>query len=139
MRRADDACGSPFARSDHLLIPATSRLRFWRQQLLLLCAGPYLLGAGVLSFMGQRSLTGQRQHSGLRALHNIFDMLNADISAEEQKKVARGILDGSYKSPYLKLLNPTRDVQRTLSTAGFDMFLEIHNKAKAAINSFTQP
>ena len=74
--------------------------------------------------------------AGLRALHNIFDMLNADISAEEQKKVARGILDGSYKSPYLKLLNPSRDVQRTLSTAGFDMFLEIHNNAKAAIKSY---
>ena len=74
--------------------------------------------------------------AGLRALHNIFDMLNASITAEEEKKVARGILDGSYKSPYLKLLNPSRDVQRTLSTAGFDMFLEIHNNAKAAIKSF---
>ena len=74
--------------------------------------------------------------AGLRALHNIFDMLNANITAEEEKKVSRGILDGSYKSPYLKLLNPSRDVQRTLSTAGFDMFLEIHNNAKAAIKSF---
>ncbi|MCB0213709.1 MAG: STAS domain-containing protein [Anaerolineae bacterium] len=74
--------------------------------------------------------------AGLRALHNMFDMLNADISPEEGKKVARGILDGSYKSPYLKLLNPSRDVQRTLSTAGFDMFLEIHNNAKAAIKSY---
>ncbi|HRV91693.1 MAG TPA: STAS domain-containing protein [Anaerolineae bacterium] len=74
--------------------------------------------------------------AGLRALHNIFDLLNAGASEETQKKMKRGILDGSYKSPYLKLLNPSRDVKRTLSTSGFDMFLEIHTNAKAAVNSF---
>ncbi|MCB0167335.1 MAG: hypothetical protein KDI79_24105, partial [Anaerolineae bacterium] len=74
--------------------------------------------------------------AGLRALHNIFERLNASASEESAKKMKKGILDGSYKSPYLKLLNPSRDVVRTLSTSGFDMFLEIHTNAKTAISSF---
>lgn len=74
--------------------------------------------------------------AGLRALHKIFDMLNSDITQESEKKIARGVIDGSYKSPYLKLLNPSRDVLQTLSISGFDMFLEIHKNAKAAIKSY---
>lgn len=74
--------------------------------------------------------------AGLRALHNIFDLFNSGLSKEDQKKIARGAIDGSYKSPYLKLLNPSRDVQRTLATAGFDLFLEVHKNAKAALKSY---
>lgn len=74
--------------------------------------------------------------AGLRALHNIFELLNANASEEAAKKMKKGILDGSYKSPYLKLLNPARDVARTLSTSGFDMFLEIFTNSQTAVNSF---
>ena len=72
--------------------------------------------------------------AGLRALHKIYNMLNTNTNSERSR--TKGVLDGSYKSPYLKLLNPSREVLQTLSVAGFDMFLEIHNNTKAAIKSY---
>jgi len=43
---------------------------------------------------------------------------------------------GTYKSPYLKLANPSRDVQNVLNMAGFDMFLAIYPDRKAALAEF---
>jgi hypothetical protein len=41
-----------------------------------------------------------------------------------------------YKSPRLKLVNPSPTVSHTLSLAGIDMFLEIHDDLQKAIASF---
>ncbi len=72
---------------------------------------------------------------GLRTFHQIFNMLR-DASPEGDKAMKRGLMDGSYKSAHFKLLNPSRDVASTLSTSGFDMFLEIHTDRKKALASF---
>jgi hypothetical protein len=74
--------------------------------------------------------------SGLRALHAIFIELRAlfpDISDEEMRK---GISAGTYKSPNLKLLNPSKETKVAIETGGFDMYLEIHHDRKTAIASF---
>lgn len=73
--------------------------------------------------------------AGLRALHQIFDMLR-DASPEDDKALKRGLMDGSYKSAHFKLLNPSREVTNVLTTSGFDMFLEIHTDRKKALASF---
>ncbi|MFC2037437.1 STAS domain-containing protein [Chloroflexota bacterium] len=74
--------------------------------------------------------------AGLRAIHYIFMLLRTDSSEEGTESVRKGISEGTYRSPHLKLLNPNRNVLQVLKMAGFDMFLEIHSKMKAAINSF---
>ena len=74
--------------------------------------------------------------SGLRAIHQIFLMLSVRGSEEEQKAVQEGVRKGTYKSPYLKLANPSRDVQNVLNMAGFDMFLAIYPDRKAALAEF---
>jgi anti-anti-sigma factor len=74
--------------------------------------------------------------AGLRAIHYIFMLLRTDSSEERAKSVRKGIAEGTYRSPHLKLLNPKREVLQTLKMSGFDMFLEIHSKMRAAINSF---
>jgi anti-anti-sigma factor len=74
--------------------------------------------------------------SGLRAIHQIFQMLSVRGSEEEQKAVQEGVRKGTYKSPYLKLANPSRDVQNVLKMAGFDMFLEIYPDRQKAVASF---
>jgi anti-anti-sigma factor len=74
--------------------------------------------------------------AALRTLNNIFQQLhsiNKDVSDE---KMQEGISAGTYKSPYLKLLSPSKNVFNVLKTTGFDMFLEIHNDFKRAIDSY---
>ncbi len=74
--------------------------------------------------------------AGLHALHHILDLLRADLSTEENEAMKKGLRDGTYKSPNLKLLNPNPHVLQTLQIAGFDMFLEIHHNLKDAVASF---
>jgi anti-anti-sigma factor len=76
--------------------------------------------------------------AGMRALQHIYEKLRAlhpdsDVSDEDRKK---GIRAGTYKSPRLKLLNPSKETRQTLKMTGFDMYIEIFNDKSAAIASF---
>lgn len=76
--------------------------------------------------------------AGFRAIHQIFKDLNAahaeaNLSDEEMKK---GISAGSYKSPYLKLVNLSKDTKGVFITTGFDMYLDCLDDIKTAIASF---
>ncbi len=74
--------------------------------------------------------------SGLRVIHYIFNLLRTNAPEESDEAMHKGIKDGSFTSPHLKLLNPSRQVLGTLKLAGFDMFLEIHSDLQKAITSF---
>ncbi|GAB4411144.1 MAG: hypothetical protein Fur0044_05070 [Anaerolineae bacterium] len=74
--------------------------------------------------------------AGLRALHSIFLLLRGDTLAESDQVMKKGLMDGTFKSPHLKLLNPSPTVMETLRTMGFDMFLEVHRNLKDAVASF---
>ncbi|HEX8992036.1 MAG TPA: STAS domain-containing protein [Anaerolineales bacterium] len=74
--------------------------------------------------------------AGLRALNILLNRLRAltpDISDEEMKK---GINSGTYKSPHLKLLNPSKATSTTLESSGFSMFIPVFHDFKTAIASF---
>jgi hypothetical protein len=73
--------------------------------------------------------------AGLRGIHLVYQLLHKD-SGEDQEAVKRGIVAGTYSSPYLKLLNPSKNAGKALSLAGYDMFLEIHTNKKTAVDSF---
>jgi ABC-type transporter Mla MlaB component len=72
--------------------------------------------------------------AGIRALNDVILMLKT--SAESDKAMNKGIADGSFKSPHVKLLKPNRNVAEVLRLAGMDMLLEIHQDYKQAIASF---
>ncbi len=72
--------------------------------------------------------------AGIRALNDMILMLKT--SAENDKAMSKGIADGSFKSPHVKLLKPNRNVAEVLRLAGMDMLLEIHQDYKQAIASF---
>lgn len=73
--------------------------------------------------------------AGLRVLHYVYNLLN--VSEEDGgETVRRGITQGSYKSPHLKLLRPSRNAMKALSIAGYDMFLDIHDSEKEAVAAF---
>lgn len=73
--------------------------------------------------------------AGLRAIHTIYMLLRGADAADAESSV-RDIARGAYKSPHLKLVKPSKNGMRALSTAGYDMFLDIHDTVPAAVNSF---
>ena len=76
--------------------------------------------------------------AGLRAIHSLFNQLRAfdpDSNLTEQE-VKQGISAGTYKSPHIKLLNPSPETRVSFETAGFDMFIQTHADMKTAVDSF---
>lgn len=74
--------------------------------------------------------------SGLRALHQVWMYLRDDQSPEEAEGIKAGIIANTYKSPTLKLLNPSKAALKVLNISGYDMFLEIHHNLEEAVASF---
>lgn len=74
--------------------------------------------------------------AGLRAFHSIFRLLRTDAPGESDEAVHKGIAGGSYYSPHLKLLNPSKHALEVIKMTGYDMFLEIHYDFQRAIDSF---
>ncbi len=76
--------------------------------------------------------------AGLRALHDVFNQLRVlDTSSPmSEEDVRKGINDGTYKSPHLKLLNMSPESRVAFETAGFDMFIQTYTDMKTAVASF---
>jgi anti-anti-sigma factor len=76
--------------------------------------------------------------ASLRALHIIFKKLNAahPDSTLGENEITKGISDGTYKSPYLKVVNIPNDTKTVFKASGFDMFLELYDDMKEAIAAF---
>lgn len=74
--------------------------------------------------------------AGLRAIHSIY-MLLRSADPEDEASAVRGIARGVYKSPHLKLVNPSKNGMKALTTAGYDMFLDIFKSVPDAVKSFT--
>ncbi len=74
--------------------------------------------------------------AGLRALNHIFVLLRTNAPGEGDDAMSKGLRDGTFKSPHLKLLNPSPTVREVIRISGFDMLLEIHSDLKKAVASF---
>ena len=72
----------------------------------------------------------------MRVLQEVFNKLREVSTGESDKEMYRQINDGSFKSPHLKLLNPTKEVMEVLKMSGFDMLVSIEHDLKAAVASF---
>jgi anti-anti-sigma regulatory factor len=76
--------------------------------------------------------------AGLRAIYTIFKDLRAvhpeeNLSEDQIEKAAKM---GTYKSPYLKLLNVVDNVQGVFQMGGFDRYIEIFADREKALASF---
>jgi len=74
--------------------------------------------------------------AGLRVLQEVFEKLRELAPEENEKDVYNKIRDGSFKSPHLKLVNPTKEVMEVLKMSGFDMLVSIEKNQNEAIASF---
>lgn len=73
--------------------------------------------------------------AGLRAIHVIYMILRSADPKDEETAI-HGIARGTYKSPHLKLVNPSRNGLKALTTSGYDIFLDIHDNIPEAVASF---
>lgn len=76
--------------------------------------------------------------AGFRILSQIFKELNAihPDSNLSETELKQGISNGSYKSPYLKLLNLSNQTKTVFTATGFDMYIEEYDDLKKAIAAF---
>ncbi len=74
--------------------------------------------------------------AGLRSLHMLFTMLRTNAPSESQEAMQKGIREGTFKSPHLKLLKPNANVLEALKLVGYDMYIEIHTDLQKAVASF---
>ena len=76
--------------------------------------------------------------AGFRVLSHIFKELNSihpDTNLND-KDITQGVVEGTYKSPYLKLLNLSKQTRTAFVTTGFDMYIEEYDDLATAIASF---
>jgi anti-anti-sigma factor len=76
--------------------------------------------------------------AGLRAIYTIFKDLRAvhpeeGVSEEQMEKAAKV---GTYKSPYLKLLNLSDGVSGVFQMGGFDRYIQNFTDREKALASF---
>jgi hypothetical protein len=92
---------------------------------------------GTSNILLDLSNVGMLSSAGLRAIHYLFNLLRSDWPSESSASVQQGMRDGTFKSPHLKILNPTEQVLSALRMAGFDMFLAIYSDPQEALASFS--
>ena len=74
--------------------------------------------------------------AGIRGLHYVFNLLRTDSVSESDQAISKGLRDGTFKSPHLKLLSPNQNVANLLKVTGYDMFLEVYYNSDEAVKSF---
>jgi STAS domain len=76
--------------------------------------------------------------AGFRAFNDLFNKLRAlhpDANLSD-KDINKGISEGTYKSPHLKLLNLSKEARTAFEFAGFDLFIETYTDQQTAVASF---
>jgi anti-anti-sigma regulatory factor len=73
---------------------------------------------------------------GIRALNAILKLLRTDAPEESDEAMSKGIRDGSFHSPHLKLVHVSRQIKDIFKLAGVDMLLDIHDDFQKAVDAF---
>jgi anti-anti-sigma factor len=95
-----------------------------------------LINNGTKDVLVDMSHVPYMSSAGLRSLHDIFNQLRAANNETDGEEMRKGIGEGTYKSPHLKLLNLSEDTRTAFETAGFDMYIQTFTDRREAINSF---
>jgi hypothetical protein len=94
------------------------------------------IAAGIHNMLLDLSGVPFMSSAGIRVLNHTFNELRGTLPQESDEAMRKGLRDGTFKSPHLKLLSPTPRVLEVLKMSGVDMFLEIHNDYQAAVDSY---
>jgi len=94
----------------------------------------YAAGARYLLF--DLASVAYMSSAGLQVLHRSIGRLADQRSAGGDAPITPGMTGDSFKSPHVKLLNPSENVSRLLEVSGFALFLDVHTDLDSAIASF---
>jgi anti-anti-sigma factor len=92
------------------------------------------IGGGARYILLDMQQVSFMSSEGIRALNSIFRAL--DASSGINNAMAKDLLDGTYRSPHLKLVNLRPNVAEVLNLVGMTTFLEIHQNMAEALASF---
>jgi hypothetical protein len=92
--------------------------------------------AGARDLVIDLSQVNYISSAGIRSISAIFRMLRGTEAQESPAAMEKGLRDGTFRSPHLKLCGATGNVVEVLKLAGVDMFLEIHETLQEALASF---
>jgi anti-anti-sigma factor len=92
--------------------------------------------AGARHILFDLASVSYMSSAGLRLLHGITSRLADQGSTGRETPTAPGETGSSFRSPYVKLLNPSENIRRLLDVSGFASFLDIHTNLDTAIASF---
>ncbi|MBI5030260.1 MAG: STAS domain-containing protein [Chloroflexi bacterium] len=76
--------------------------------------------------------------AGLRVINQLFNQLHPEAMRKDASATQKAIVNGTFKSPHLKLCGLNSNVRQVLSMAGFDMYLDIHPDRKSAVAAFRE-
>ena len=88
--------------------------------------------AGMQYVILDFSQLGYISSAGVRTLFTLAKSLSAKSGAGNGNNANKG----AFKSPYLKLFNPTPAVRQTLDMMGFTMSMEIYSDLNEALASY---
>ncbi|HZY43821.1 MAG TPA: STAS domain-containing protein [Anaerolineae bacterium] len=94
------------------------------------------IAAGIHNMLIDMSEVPFMSSAGIRVLNHTFNELRGTLPQETDEAMKKGLRDGTFKSPHLKILNPSARVLEVLKMAGVDMFLEIHKDYSEAVASY---
>lgn len=93
-----------------------------------------LIAAGTRHILVDLTRSPFVSSAGLRALHDIFKKLRT-LAAEADPNSTPPV-PGTHKSPHLKLLNLSPELQTAFNLSGFHLFIETFNDKPTALASF---
>ena len=91
---------------------------------------------GAQNFLVDFSRVPFMSSAGIRSLNALYKQLHAGLSEEEQKAARKGIREGTYAAPYLKLVNPSDKVCDVLKMTGLEMYLGVYDDEAQALAAF---
>lgn len=92
--------------------------------------------AGTRDMVLDLAEVGYVSSAGIRAITAIFRVLRGASPAETPAAMQKGLADGTFKSPHLKLAAAAPNVMEVLRLSGVDMFLDIYPSVQAAVDSY---
>ena len=94
------------------------------------------IDAGARNVVFDLTQVRHMSSAGMRLLNNVFNRLRGDLPEESDEAMKKGVRDGTFKSPHVKLVNPAPRVLEVLKTTGLDIFLAIYQTVTEAVASF---
>ena len=76
--------------------------------------------------------------AGIRSINSIYYALHNYGKEDFKEEVSKGIRQGNYQAPHLKILNPPDQALKAFKLVGIDMYIGIYSDEKDAIKSFTE-